>query len=106
MAKGFLQSMYDWFDSIDFPPWLHEWLDKIWKKVVLPSLQNIGLECLMFLEKKIIAAGESDMSGKNKLNSVISAFRKEYGDMDIADSLLNWTIETLVQKLKVENFID
>ena len=104
--KSVFQVLRDWIASWDFPEWLHEFLDKLFKKVVLPTLQVLGEEMVMFLEKKIVEASKhTDWSGRKKFEWVASEFRDVYIDSDIADRVLNLGIEILFNKLKTEGFI-
>lgn len=101
----FFQRIYNWISRLNFPPWLHELLNKLLHNVVIPTLQALGEEAVLFLRKKIVEVSTQDWTGQQKFKYVFDAFKEEYTDRNIADRVINLAIEMLVNKLKVEGMI-
>ena len=106
MKKSIFQRLYTWISTWNFPPWLHELLDKVLHQVVIPTLQVLGEEAVLFLRKKIVEASRhEEWDGTTKFKYVFDMFKEEYGERDIKNRVINLGIEMIVNKLKAEGMI-
>lgn len=106
MKKSIFQIIYDFIKELNFPPWIHEFLKYIYEHVILPSLKQLGQECIRDLQRYIIEASHhEDWSGEQKFEFVKNSFIATWGEDKVKDRILNLTIELVVNQLKEQGII-
>lgn len=100
-----LTSVYLAIKNLSSPEWFRQLTSWLTINVVIPTLKQFTEAQIMTLESLIVKADKSDMKGVEKLAWVANEYRSTFANLSIKDSLLNYAIETLLQRLKVQGII-
>lgn len=100
-----LTSVYLAIKNLKSPDWFKALTSWLTINVVIPTLKQFTEAQIMTLESLIVKADKSDMKGVEKLSWVANEYRATFANLSIKDSLLNYAIETLLQRLKVQGII-
>ena len=95
------QSVYNFFKKMKSPDWYVKLTEVLLNNCIIPSLQKLGSYYISRLELLVISASQkNEMTGSQKLDYVITTFRKECSMANIKDRELNLLTEALVSKMK------
>lgn len=98
------QRAYDIIRSWKTPSWLRELLVSL-QDILTDVVRIVGQDALSYLEQSIISQSRLDNTNREKMDNVIQGFRNRFDMKNVSDSMLNTSIELLLQKLKKEEWI-
>ena len=99
------QKPMDWFRNLKTPVWLKR-LGDIVQACAIDAFKILGGEATNYLKEQIFAQSKLDISGKDKFENVVAAFKSKYINMQISDRIINLAIELILAQLKREKIID
>lgn len=100
-----LTSIYLSIKNLKSPDWFKQLTSWLTVNVLIPTLKQFTEAQIMTLEALIVKADKSDMKGREKIEWVADQYRSTFEGVSLKDSLLNYAIETLLQRLKFQGII-
>ena len=100
-----LTSLYLSIKSLKSPQWFKDLTSWLTINVLIPTLKQFTDAQIMKLESLIVAASNKDIPGTEKIKWVVDEFKSSFSPVTIKDSLINFAIETLLQRLRVQGII-
>lgn len=99
-----LTKVYLTIKNLKSPYWFKELTAWLTINVLIPTLKQFTDTQIMKLESLIVAAERGNLKGTDKLNWVAKEYYESLSDMKPRD-VLNYAIETLIQRLKFQGII-
>lgn len=99
------QRAYDYLKSLKTPDWLKRLLGMI-EEIAVEVFTQIGEEAKNYLKEEIYRQAKLEITGRKKLDNVITGFREKYAMIAIGNYALNLAIELLLGELKKSEVLD
>ena len=100
-----LTKVYLTIKNLKSPHWFKELTAWLTINVLIPTLKQFTDAQIMKLESLIVTASNKDIPGTEKIKWVVGEFKSSFAPVTIKDSLINFAIETLLQRLRVQGII-